>query len=78
MTQTGWYVDKLNLNIIIVESIKKTCRAKSGSWWAVSSGFSLFANLIYFFITIIKIWNKQGHCPNLTDRPNLPDFTLYV
>ena len=31
-------------------------------------------NLI--FIPIIKIWNKQGRCPNLADRPNLPDFTL--
>ena len=29
-----------------------------------------------FFIQIIKIWNKQGRCPNLSDCPNLPDFTL--
>ena len=29
-----------------------------------------------FFIPIIKIWNKQGRCPNLADRSNLPDFTL--
>ena len=31
-------------------------------------------NLI--FIPIIKLWNEQGRCPNLADRPNLPDFTL--
>ena len=29
-----------------------------------------------FFISIFKIGNKQGCCPNLADRPNLPDFTL--
>ena len=29
-----------------------------------------------FFIPIVKIWNKQRRCPNLADRPNLPDFTL--
>ena len=32
--------------------------------------------VILFFIPIIEIWNKQGRCPNLADRPNLPDFTL--
>ena len=31
-----------------------------------------------FFIPIIKIGNKQGRCPNLADRPNLPDFTLFI
>ena len=25
-------------------------------------------------IQIIKIFNKKGCCPNLPDRPNLPDF----
>ena len=29
-----------------------------------------------FFITINKISNKQGRCPILADRWNLPDFTL--
>ena len=29
-----------------------------------------------FIIPIIKIWNKQGCCPNLADHPNLPDITL--
>ena len=43
---------------------------------AVSSGFSLFAYLILFYIPIIKMWNKLSHCPNLADRPNLTDFTL--
>ena len=27
-----------------------------------------------FFIPIIKIWNKQGRCLNLADRPNLPEL----
>ena len=27
-----------------------------------------------FVIPKIRIRNKQGHCPNLADRPNLPDF----
>ena len=30
-----------------------------------------------FFIPMIQIYKKQGCCPNLDDRPNLPDFTLY-
>ena len=30
-----------------------------------------------FFIPIFEIRNKQGRCPNLADRPNLPYFTLY-
>ena len=29
-----------------------------------------------FVIPIIRIRNKQGRCPNLADRPKLPDFTL--
>ena len=28
----------------------------------------------WFFISIIKIWNKQDRCPNLVDRLNLADF----
>ena len=31
-----------------------------------------------FLIPIIKIYNQKGRCPNLPDRPNLPDFTLTV
>ena len=27
------------------------------------------------FIPLIDIRNKPGRCPNLADRPNLPDFT---
>ena len=27
---------------------------------------------------MIKIWIKQGRCPNLADTPNFPDFTLHV
>ena len=38
--------------------------------------FSLFVQLIYFYIPIIKIWNEQSRCPNVADRPNLPGFTL--
>ena len=30
----------------------------------------------FIFIPIINIY-KQGRCPNLAERPNLPDFTLY-
>ena len=29
-------------------------------------------------MTIIKLWNKQGRCPNLADRRNLHDFTPYI
>ena len=29
-------------------------------------------------IPIIKISYKQGRCPNLADRPNLPDFVLML
>ena len=32
---------------------------------------------VYFFIPIIKIWNKQVRCPNFADPPSLPDVTLY-
>ena len=35
-----------------------------------------FCLVSLFFIPIIKIYNKQGRCPNLPDRPNLPDFVL--
>ena len=35
---------------------------------AISSGFHCF--LSYHFIPIIKIWNKQGRCPNLPDVRN--------
>ena len=34
--------------------------------------------VILFLIPIIKIYKKKGRCPNLPDRPNLPDFTLMV
>ena len=26
----------------------------------------------------IQTWNEQRRCPNLVDRPNLPDFTLTI
>ena len=32
--------------------------------------------VILYFIPITKIYNKQGRCPNLPDRPNLPYFAL--
>ena len=32
----------------------------------------------HFFIQIhvIRIYYKEGRCPSVPDRPNLPDFTL--
>ena len=41
-------------------------------------GFSLLNLFVYFFTPIIKIQNKQVFCPILTDRPNLPYFTLLI
>ena len=31
-----------------------------------------------FFILIFEIQIKQGRCPNLAVRPNIPDFTLSI
>ena len=31
-----------------------------------------------FLILLNKIWNKQGHCLNLADLPNLLHFTLHT
>ena len=36
----------------------------------------IFTFCLIYFIPIIKIFNKQGRCPNFPDRPNLPYFTL--
>ena len=35
-----------------------------------------FCLVSLFFIPIIKIYYKQVRCPNLLDRPNLPEISV--